>query len=56
MDILKNFNNTKRGFDEAEEANNLRREEHNRKFEQLKKNSEEQGNRVAQRFQVIRNK
>ncbi|MCQ4972212.1 hypothetical protein [Lactococcus lactis] len=56
MKILKEFNKMKMEFNEAEKANKLRKEEHNRKFEQLRKESEEQSTRVAQRFQFIRNK
>lgn len=56
MKFLKEFHKMRIEFNEAEKANKLRREEHNRKFEQLRKESEEQSVRVAQRFQVIRNK
>ena len=56
MKILKEFNKMKLEFNEAEKANKLRKEEHNRKFEQLGKESEEQSTRVTQRFQIIRNK
>ena len=51
MKILKEFNKMK-----IEKANKIRKEEHIRKFEQLQKESDEQSDRVAQRFQFIRNK
>ncbi|WDA68351.1 hypothetical protein [Lactococcus lactis] len=56
MKILKEFNKMKIEFNDAEKANKIRKEEHIRKFEQLQKESDEQSDRVAQRFQFIRNR
>ncbi|BDH81151.1 hypothetical protein [Lactococcus lactis] len=56
MKILKEFNKMKVDFNELEKSNKLRRTEHNHTLEQLQKESKEQSERVAQRFQFIRNK
>lgn len=56
MKFLNEFAKMKSEFKDAEKANAIRKEEHSRKFEQLKKESEAQSIRVEQRFQFIRNK
>jgi hypothetical protein len=56
MKFLNEFSKMKLEFKAVEEANEIRKQEHGRRFEQLQKESDEQSTRVAQRFQFIRNK
>lgn len=56
MKFLNEFAKMKSEFKAVEGANAIRKQEHDRRFEQLRKESEEQSTRVAQRFQFIRNK
>ncbi|WP_165719767.1 hypothetical protein [Lactococcus petauri] len=56
MKFLNEFAKMKSEFKAAEKANAIRKDEHSRKFERLKKESEEQSKRINQRLQYLRNK
>ncbi|MBS4464269.1 MULTISPECIES: hypothetical protein [Lactococcus] len=56
MKFLNEFAKMKSEFKAVEKANEIRKQEHNHRFEQLQKESEVQAKRVNQRFQFIRSK
>lgn len=56
MKFLKEFKKMKVEFNEAEKVNKLRREEHIRRFEELKAEYEEQSAKVEQRLHHFQNK
>lgn len=56
MKFLNEFAKMKSEFKAVEKANEIRKQEHNHRLEQLQKESEVQAKRVNQRFQFIRSK
>lgn len=56
MKFLNEFAMMKSEFKVAEKDNKLRKQQHNRRFEQLQKESEAQTKRVSQRLQYLRNR
>lgn len=56
MKFLNEFSRMKSDFKSLEKANEVRKQEHNRKFEKLAKEVSEQSKQVSQRLEIIRNK
>lgn len=53
MKFLNEFSKMKSDFKSLEKANEVRKQEHNRRFEKLKNENESQSSRVSQQLKIF---